>query len=240
MQLHFNGNNIMKDLIIKLRSTNKLSQKELADQLGISRPTLASLEKGDRAITLPELKKLSVLFDIPIEIMLDEDIEVTEKVATQNFNQKSLSKFRNLVLQCIKHGSDNDGCITKTKLAKLVYLCDFANYYKHLNPISGFEYRRLARGPVAIEFFEMIDANESIRVKDSGRAIMISLVEDPDESILDKEEKETVKAVCKKWKRASTEEIVDFTHRQIPWSMCKEREVIPYELINMEEPENVY
>jgi len=230
----------MKDLIIKLRSTNKLSQKELAEQLGISRPTLASLEKGERAITLPELKKLSSFFDIPIEIMLDEDIKITEKIAAQNFTKKSFSKFHNLVLQCIKHGADNDGRITKTKLAKLVYLCDFANYYKHLNPISGFEYRRLARGPVAIEFFEMIDADESIHVENSGRAIMISLIEDPEESILNKDEKETIKDVCRKWKKASTGRIVNFTHNQLPWSMCKESEVIPYELINMEEPENVY
>ena len=69
---------------------------------------------------------------------------------------------------------------------------------------------------------------------------MISLIEQPDDNVLEDDETKIVKAVCKKWKKANTQEVVDFTHRQIPWAMCKPREVIPYELINMESPENVY
>lgn len=46
--------------------------------------------------------------------------------------------------------------------------------------------------------------------------------------------------MCEKWKNKNTKEIVEFTHNQIPWSICREHEVIPYELINNEEPENVY
>ncbi len=230
----------MKDFIVKLRKSAGISQGELAQKLGFSRPTLVAMEKGERDITLTELRKISEIFDIPVEIILDEELGTSQKVDLRNFGERAFSKFHNLILQCIKYGADEDGKITKTKLAKLVYLSDFANYYNSLKPISGFEYRRFARGPVAIEFFDIIDNDESVSAEKNGEAIMISLVEQPDDSILDKDELELIKAICKKWKKANTQEIVDFTHRQIPWKVCKDREVIPYSLINNEAPENVY
>jgi len=230
----------MKDFILKLRKSAGLSQEELAQKLGFSRPTLVLIEKGERDITLTELKKISEIFDIPVETILDEDLKVSQKVAMRDHAQKAFSKFHNLVLQCVKYGSDVDGKITKTKLAKLVYLCDFASYYKTLYPISGFEYKKLPQGPVAIEFFDMIDSDESLSSEKNGKAVMISLLEQPDDSVLNKQELELVKAVCKKWKRSTTQQIVEFTHRQIPWKVCKDREVIPYSLINNEAPEDVY
>lgn len=230
----------MKDFIIKLRKSAGFSQEELAKRLGFSRPTLDALEKGERDITLTELRKISDIFDIPLEIMLDEELSLSQKLDSQNFSKKSFQKFHNLVLQCIKYGSGEDGKITKTKLAKLVYLCDFASYYKFLTPISGFEYRRLAQGPVPIEFFDLIDSSESLSIEKKDKAIMVSVVEEPDDSVFSAAEQKLIKAVCKKWKKASTQEIVDFTHAQIPWKICREKEVIPYSLINNEAPENVY
>lgn len=230
----------MKDLIVKLRKSARLSQEELSQKLGISRPTLVSIEKGNRDITFTELKKISEIFDIPIEVIIDDDLSMAVKLAAQNFSEKSFHKFHNLILQCIKYGADEDGKITKTKLAKLVYLCDFASYYKFLNPISGFEYRKLPQGPVAIEFFDIMENDESLRTETNGKANMVSLVEQPDDTVFTRKEQELIKAVCRKWKKAKTHEIVDFTHNQMPWKVCKDREVIPYTLINNEEPENVY
>jgi len=231
---------MMKNLIIKLRKSNKLSQDELAKKMGISRPTLISIEKGKRDITLGELKKISETFDIPIQIILDKDSSLEEKSNSQSFTKQAFQKFQNLVLQCIKYGVDEDGKITKTKLAKLVYLCDFASYYKFLKPISGFEYHKLAQGPVAIQFFDIIDEDESICVESKGRSMMISLNEQPTKGVLDKNEEKIVKSVCSKWKGKNTKAIVDFTHDQIPWKVCRDGEVIPYTLINSEAPENVY
>lgn len=230
----------MKDFIVKLRKAAGLSQEELAGKLGISRPTLVSIEKGVRDLTITELKKISEIFDIPVEIIMDEEMSVSEKVSFKDFGEKSSSRFHNLVLECIKYGAGDDGKITKTKLAKLVYLCDFASYYKFLTPISGFEYRRLTQGPVPIEFFDLIDSSESLSIEKKDKAIMVSLVEQPDDSLFSVDEQKLILAVCKKWKKANTQEIVKFTHEQIPWKICREKEIIPYTLINLEEPNNVY
>ncbi len=230
----------MNKLITKLRKSAKISQEELAKHLKISRPTLISIEKGERDITITELRQLSRIFDIPVEIILDEQLSMKEKMNSQDFSKKAFQRFYNLILQCIKYGSGKDGKITKTKLAKLVYLCDFASYYKHLAPISGFEYRRLEQGPVAIEFFDILDTNESICIEKKDKAILVSLAEQPNETLFTDEENKLIKFICKKWQKADTHAIVDFTHKQIPWAMCRPREVIPYQLINMESPENVY
>lgn len=230
----------MQDFVVKLRKLMGVSQEELAHELGMSRPTLIAVEKGTRDLTVTELKTLAKLFDIPLEILLDDELTTFDKVAARNFSEMSYEKFLSLVLQCIKYGADDDGKITKTKLAKLVYLCDFANYYKHLTPISGLEYHKLAQGPVAIEFFDILDTNESVCVEKKDKAVMISLLEQPDDALLNKEELAVVRAVCRKWRKASTNAIVEFTHSQIPWKVCRDREVIPYALINNEDPKNVY
>lgn len=230
----------MGELLVKLRKAAKFSQVELAQVLNISRQTLISIEKGERELYLSELRKISEVFEMPLSIILDDELSIEAKSELIHFDQKSFGKFHNLILQCIQCGAAKDGKITKTKLAKLVYLCDFAHYYKFLAPISGFDYKRLPQGPVAIEFFDIIDNDESLMREDKGNAIMISLVEAPDESVLSQTEKQIVKDVCHKWKDANTEEIVQFTHKQLPWALCKERERIPYELINLEDPANVY
>jgi len=215
-----------------------MSQEDLANKLNLSRPTLVSIEKGDRDLTISELKTLALIFDLPLEFLISEmEHPKGELPATHPSNW---IKFLNLVLACIKYGAGEDGKITKTKLAKLVYLSDFAHYYRTLKPISGFEYKKLANGPVPIEFFEVIDTNESLTTENKGGAILISLIEQPSESAFTKEELDLIKAICKKWKHKKTQEIVEFTHKQIPWSVCKDREAIPYELINMEEPENIF
>lgn len=229
-----------QEFLPKLRKVAGMSQEELAKKLGMSRPTLIAVEKGERDITVTELAKISEIFDIPAEILFDENMSVSHKIASRDFNEKSFQKFLNVLRMCVKYGSDEDGKITKTKLAKLVYLCDFASYYKHLKPISGLEYHKLAQGPVPIEFFDVLDTDESFSVEKKDKAMMVALVEQPDEGVLSVAEQKLVRAVCKKWQKASTSAIVEFTHKQIPWKVCRDREVIPYALINNESPENVY
>lgn len=226
-------------LIYRFRKEASISQGELAKKIGVSRPTLAAIEKGERDISFSELEKLVEVFDVPLDVVLNYNAPLSKKIS--NVSENASTKFLALLLECIKYGSDSDNKITKTKLAKLVYLCDFASYYKYLKPISGFEYKKLEQGPVAIEFFDMIDNSESVNVTQTEKgALMISLIEEPNDSVLSSEELELIKEVCGKWKKANTKEIVDFTHKQLPWALSRQSQVIPYELINMEEPDNVY
>lgn len=226
----------MKTIISSLRKESNISQESLAEKLEISRQTLINIENGKRDLTISEIQKLSQIFDIEPIIFLGG-----KNTPKSSFDfAKSFEKFRQVVLNCINFGADNDNKITKTKLAKLVYLCDFANFYSNLEPMTGMEYKKLPQGPVATEYFSIIDCSESINVIPSGRAFMISLNEKPSTSALSESELDLIKKVCTKWKDKNTDDIVKFTHEQMPWFSCQEGEVIPYELITAEEPENVY
>ncbi len=59
-------------------------------------------------------------------------------------------------------------------------------------------------------------------------------------SEISKDEEKLIKSISDRWKDKNTKEIVAFTHNQLPYAVCSENEIIPYELITQENPEDVY
>lgn len=226
-----------KDKIKKLRKEKKLTQQDIADQIGVSRTTYIMIENGDREITVNEMNKLS----FALGVSFDELLYDTHKIQSNDFG---LEKYKQILLNCLKYGGDsNDGKITKTKLAKLSYLVDFGWFYKHLESMSGLIYRRIQQGPVPDQYFRAIDElfdEKSIKIEQKGAAFLISPIENPSINLLDDKELSFIKLISKKWKNKNTNEIVRFTHKQLPWKICREGEFIPYELITQEDPGNVY
>jgi transcriptional regulator with XRE-family HTH domain len=217
--------------VIKWREESNLTQKEVAERLGISRQRYILVEKGERDLSTVELKILSDLFGIMPDDLLKDPID--------------LPKFRQMYFACIKYGKDERGGIPKTKLAKLLYLSDFTQYYRQLEPMSGVKYRRLEYGPVADVFFSLTDAlwqTGKIELTPLDKAQLISATSREAENFdkLTADELKLIKDICAQWKGKRTEEIVNFTHEQLPWQVCRDGEFIPYELIIQEEPDNVF
>ena len=74
-----------------------------------------------------------------------------------------------------------------------------------------------------------------------GKAILFSLIEkEAPSSRLSDDELDLIEKIGKAWSGKSTDDIVSFTHEQLPWQICRDGEVIPYGLITQEEPERVY
>ena len=59
-------------------------------------------------------------------------------------------------------------------------------------------------------------------------------------SFLSKAELVLIQNIAKKWKDKKTNEIVNFTHNQLPYLISRDNEIIPYELITQEDPQYVY
>lgn len=230
-------NTHIAERIRRLRNERGLSQAEVASNLGISRPSYIDIEKGKRELKLSQLIILASMLRIPAEELQFD----SAMVATNDF---SMPKLKQIILNCIRFGgATNDSKITKTKLAKLVYLAEFKWFYDQLQPLTGFAYRRLAQGPVPDAYFRAIDElfdEQLIDIKRQGSAFMISLNEAASRDLLTKDELATIKSVSQKWRASNTQQIVDFTHKQLPWKICRPGELIPYELIIQEDPENVY
>lgn len=226
----------------KARLARGYTQEQVANAIGLSRPTYALVEAGKRDITLSQAEALAAM----LRTTIDELRGAPDGVSTFADSQSSLEKYKQMILNAIQFGADKtDSKITKTKLAKLVYLADFTWYYDHLTPMSGMSYRKLPRGPVPDIYFRALDELEedgAITRQEKGRNILLKLAEfgDAPSNRLTKEERTEINKIAKAWQGKQTQEIVDFTHAQLPWQICREGEVIPYGLITQEEPERVY
>jgi DNA-binding XRE family transcriptional regulator len=218
-----------------LRVKAGISQADIAKRLEISRPSYISLEQGKREISLSEAKKLSDLFGISLQELETGVIPMYDK-------------YKEMILAFIRAaGSSRDGKLPKTKLAKLLYLADFAWFYDHFQSMSGMQYRRLQYGPVPDIYFRAIDEleQEGCIAIDRSKDDMILIGENRGSqrqnlTELSKSEQKLIEDIAKKWKEKKTQEIVNFTHNQLPYKLCVPDEVIPYELITQEDPEYVY
>lgn len=234
-------NNIGKNLE-KARLARGYTLEQVANVVGLSRQTYALVEAGKRDITLSRAEALTAM----LRTTIDELRGAPDGVSTFTDNRSSLEKYKQMILNAIQFGADGaDGKITKTKLAKLVYLADFTWYYDHLVPMSGMSYRKLPRGPVPDIYFRALDELEedgAITREEKGRNILLKLSEagDAPRNRLSKEEIQEISKIAKTWQGKQTQDIVDFTHAQIPWQICRDSEIIPYSLITQEDPERVY
>ena len=222
-------------IIKNLRIKGGLSQLSMAEKLSLSRQSYMAIERGSREVSLEEAEKLCNIFGIALKEM--------ESGTSANYE-----KYKQMILASIRNaGSKKDGKITKTKLAKLVYLADFAWFYNHLESMSGMEYRKIQYGPVPDTYFRVIDelfedGQIEITPTEDG-AMLISETRSGANAKLteiNKEEEKLIKNISEKWRDKSTKDIVSFTHNQLPYSICTDNEVIPYELITQEDPEDVY
>jgi len=217
-----------------LRNERGFSQSELAIKLGMSRPSYIAIEQGKKELTLSEAKKLSEIFGVSLKEM--------ESGISANYE-----KYKQMILAYIRNAGSKDGCITKTKLAKLVYLADFAWFYNNLESMSGMQYRKIQYGPVPDSYFRAIDelfedGQIEINPTEDG-AMLISQTRNGAKIALteiSKDEEKLIKSISEKWKDKNTQEIVTFTHNQLPYAICLDNEIIPYELITQENPGDVY
>lgn len=223
--------------IEKIRKDKKISQKEIADYLWISRQTYSKLENWETEFTLWQIVKVSEYLWMDIWDVFEWDFSVVweEKVDWE--------KYKQIITNFIKYWADCDWKITKTKLAKLCYLLDFAWYYHNLKSLTWLDYIKLPQWPVPYAYFstlEELQNEEAIDIKDIGRTYLIKNIENPKDDKLSNDELILLKKIALKWKWKNTKEIVEFTHKQLPWTICYEREKIPYSLITQENIENVY
>ena len=57
----------MKKIISQLRKENKITQEELANEVGVTRQTITSIENGKYIASLPLAFKIAKFFEMKIE-----------------------------------------------------------------------------------------------------------------------------------------------------------------------------
>jgi transcriptional regulator with XRE-family HTH domain len=218
-----------------IREARGITQDEMAKKLGMSRPTYIAVEKGKRELTVSEFDVLSKVLGVSMEEL--------ELGVIANFE-----KYKQMILMYVRN-SGKEG-VRRTKLAKLVYLADFAWFYHHLESMSGMLYRRLQYGPVPDGYFRAL-----LELEEEGKITVTTKEEDDKVSYtyhesssnraqkltaVSEEEERLMNKIFANWKDKRGIELVNFTHNQLPWAICHENEIIPYALITQEDPDNIY
>ncbi len=225
----------------EIRHMYSLSQSDIAEAIGVrSRSTIVAIESGDRDLTSEELGRLADYLGIEIADLVTYEIPDYDKY--REMLVETLRRYTSLT----NHGAP------KTLFAKLIYFADFAWFYDQLKPMSGMKYRRDPYGPVPDQFFRIVDSmveagDMKLEVKDvPGRKNQMQSLRlsetvgaEPNQYLTTKEI-DLIDKVVKKWQNANVDDIVNFTHNQMPWQVTRPNEFIPYELITQEEPDNVY
>lgn len=65
----------MKNIISQIRKENKITQEELANEVGVTRQTITSIENGKYIASLPLAFKIAKFFEMKIEdiFTMEED-----------------------------------------------------------------------------------------------------------------------------------------------------------------------
>ncbi|MDP2656452.1 MAG: DUF4065 domain-containing protein [bacterium] len=220
-------------LIKDARLRKGISQRDMACKLDISRPSYIAIEQGKKELTISEFEKLSRTLGISF-------------AEVENGEVSDYEKYKQMILTFLRLG----GSVKKTKLAKLVYLSDFAWFYNHFHSMSGMQYRKIKYGPVPDSYFRALDELEEEgkividRKNADGKEMIIISESDSNKNqqldSISSDESVLMKDIHKKWKDKKTAEIVNFTHNQLPYLMADDEEIVSYALITQEDPHEVY
>ncbi len=149
----------------------------------------------------------------------------------RGFRTFDLEKFGQMVLWF----SNRQRNIFKTKMAKLLWLSDFAHFWRHRISISGLAYARAPRGPMpdSFHFFlGLLEAQGIIEVREEMSGLRIGDVIKAMESVrledFTLEESETLKRVDEKFGYFTASTLSRLSHQEKAWLTRADGELIPF------------
>jgi len=237
----------------KIKTTREnfgLSQERVAELLGVNRVTISQIENGERKISAEEIVKLSRIFNMPSDVLLDleKDIKVIlgsrkkqKKKENQeiriNIPQKNLDKFKEVLLYILKKVGSKPN-VGESVLYKLLYFIDFNFYEKFEEQLIGATYIKNNFGPTPKEFIKIVEVMEKeeelVRVKDKyfkypQRKYLPR--REPDLSVLKAHELFMIDEVLGKLSDMNASEISEYSHNDVPWLTTADGDIIKYESV---------
>lgn len=210
------------------RKKYNVTQEQLAQALGITRQTLAKIEKGQRKLSQSENKDVQSFF---ASFKLDA---VSDNMRI-NVPLEHAEKLKSVLLYILeKVGSKPN--VGLTVLYKLLYFIDFDYYEKYEKQLMGLTYFKNTHGPTPRNFKKTIDTMirnaELVEVKSKyfthDQKKFLPRIE-PDLSILNGQELEMIDDVLRRYADKSAAQLSEMTHRDMPWKAAKHGENLEYE-----------
>jgi len=236
------------------RKMKGLTQSELAKNIGMSRPSLAQIELGNRSIDVFELQNIAMVLGFSLDQFLSSDFngknEILEKTETAeeenniriSVPELQVDKLKNVLLYILENcaGKPNIG---ETVLNKLLYFCDFNYYEIYEEHLTGTRYKKLPFGPVPQQFDsivnEMIADKQLQRIKTEYHGYtqtrFLPLAK-PDLTKLSAAEKTVIDGVIQQMSDWNANKISEYSHNDKPWRASDDGDYIDYNLVFYRRP----
>ncbi|HNH34006.1 MAG TPA: DUF4065 domain-containing protein [bacterium] len=235
-----------------LRDSKSFSQEYVADIIGVSRPTYVQIEKGERELTVSEVKKLAALYEMDISDLLMQETPTRKKITLDSKQptkkakepslrisvpQKNIEKFKEVLLYILgKVGAKPN--IGETAIYKLLYFIDFDYYEKYEEQLIGATYIHNHFGPTPVEFQAITD---KMKV-DNELTVVTNKYFQYDQKkylplrpaklvVLNAQEKALIDDVLARLSDKSATELSEYSHGDIPWKIHAAGEVIEYDSV---------
>jgi len=235
--------------IRELREKTGMSQDALAMRMKIPRPAISQIESGARKLATDELIKLSQIFHVTVddllnpgkepEVCLHEGREEKEPKTRMRISvpQKNLQKFKEVLLHILnKVGSKPN--IGETVIYKLLYFIDFDFYEKYEEQLIGATYMKNQYGPTPIEFAKIV---EQMIKKGEIEKVKSDYFNYPQTKYLPRNKPDLTKFkaseigliddVLNRLSEMNASQISAYSHSDVPWLTTGDGEVIEYESV---------
>jgi len=214
----------------ELRTAHGMTQEYLAQKLGISRPTLVRIEKGERPPTPAQDARVRDLFGLTQKgsAVSSGDIRIS-------IPQKNLDKFKQVLLYVLSKtaGKPNIGM---TALYKLLYFIDFDYYEKYEEQLMGLSYIKNHYGPTPREFVKVVEQMKKGEDIEEVKSSYFTYEQkkflprrEPNLQILNAQEVSMIDSVLARYGDMTATQLTSLSHEDTPWMAAENGEDIDYE-----------
>ena len=239
---------IKHTFLLELRNSQGISQAFVAERIGVSRASYIEIEKGAKELTLSQANTIAEIFNITLAELISGDKisdvkvyikEAPEKKEKQEIRidvpQKNLKKFKEVLLYVLeKVGSKSN--VGMTVIYKLLYFIDFDYYEKFEEQLVGATYIKNHFGPTPVEFKKIVESMESKGELETVKSKYFLHEQtkylprrEPDISVLNATEIKHIDEVLARLGDKNAKELSDYSHKDIPWLIAKDNQIIKYE-----------
>jgi len=206
-----------------------MTQDYLAGKLGMSRPTLIKVEKGERQLTRSEEERARDLFGM---VQAHAAREIDMRI---NVPQKNIEKFKQVLLYILEKtaGKPNIGM---TALYKLLYFIDFDYYEKYDEQLMGLTYIKNHYGPTPREFVKVVEDMKGEGDLEEVKSAYFAYEQrkflprkSADLSKLNAQETAMIDSVLSRYGDLTAKQLSDLSHQDTPWVVAENGQNIEYE-----------
>lgn len=212
----------------KERERHGMSQEVLAQRLGMSRPTLIRIEKGERPLSAHEKMVVREVFALAHEDTHAAGMRIS-------IPKKNLEKAKEVLLYILGKTAGRPN-IGMTALYKLLYFADFDYYEKYEEQMMGLTYFKNTYGPAPREFIAVMEdlkkAGEAEEVKSTyftyeQRKFLPR--REANLQLLTAREVAMVDSVIDRYAGLSALQLSTLSHEDTPWAVAEMGKNIQYE-----------